>query len=131
VAVIQKAIGASGETDDLTFDARAGLSDLDPELNRANELIGDPPIVVEFPPDIELDEATPLISLEKADEIAARVNVDGTDALGWYVTFHQTAYQWGAYLSVPGISWLADQGAFSRLRAPRMRLIELARTHTC
>jgi hypothetical protein len=88
----------------------------------------DPLIIAELPPEVERDDAAPLISPEDAEEIATRVSVQGTEALGWYVTFHQTAYQWGAYVSADGLRFLADpiHGVFGRLNLSPRRRIELA-----
>ena len=81
-----KALREAPGLDDFTADYESGIG-------------ADPLIIAELPPEVERDGATPLISTEEADEIRARISVHGTDALGWYVTFHQTAHQWGAYIS--------------------------------
>jgi hypothetical protein len=100
----------------------------DVSAEEEGSLGADPLIVAELPPEVERDEATPLVSTEEAEEIRMRVSVQGTDALGWYVTFHQTAYQWGAYLSADGVRFLADpaHGIFGRLKISPRRRIELA-----
>lgn len=120
VAVLQEAFAGA--------DILKTAPEFDDPATDENGIAGDPLIIAELPPDVERDSAIPLISPERADEIRTRIMVQGTDALGWYVTFHQTAHQWGAYLSADGIRFLADptHGIFGRLNINPRRRVELA-----
>jgi hypothetical protein len=98
VRVLQEEVDASGYSD-LIF--RPDDDTLESPVS------GDPPFHVELPPDIETS-TQPLISTDEAKEIAAAVQVNGVDALGWYVTFHQRSAQWGVYLSQSGVAFMAE-----------------------
>jgi hypothetical protein len=120
IAVLQEPFGEAGHRIARGF----------PDLARDDEsgTGGDPLIIAELPPEIELDDAAPLISMEEAEKVRTRVSMHGVDALGWYITFHQKAYQWGIYLSADGIRFLADpvQGIFGSLNVGPRRRVELA-----
>jgi hypothetical protein len=108
--------------------AYAALDIEEAAAEREHGIGTEPLIVAELPPEIEWDGATPLISMEGAEEIRTRVSAEGIEALGCYVTFHQTTYQWGAYVSADGLRFLADpiHGIFGRLNISPRRRIELA-----
>jgi len=43
----------------------------------------------------------------RGEEYRRLALVRGIDAFGWYMTFHQKAYQWGVYVPVTGVAALA------------------------
>lgn len=121
IAVLQESVGESQFL-------CAALDFEEPLADDEHRIGADPLVIAELPPEVERDDAAPLISTEDAEEIRTRVSIQGTEALGWYVTFHQTTYQWGAYVSADGLRFLADpvHGIFGRLSVSPQRRIELA-----
>ena len=83
-----------------------------------------PEVIFEVPP--KVTDAGVFEALgEGSGEVARQVQVKGTDALGWYVTFHQRAAQHGVYLPIEGIATLAV-GALGPLALPLERRLEIA-----
>jgi len=62
---------------------------------------------------------------EDSGEVARQLPIKGTDALGWYVTFHQRAAQHGIYLPIEGVAELA-LGALGGLELTPERRLEIA-----
>lgn len=60
----------------------------------------------EFPADIDLDRAIAALGEEGARLKQAQLHL-GVDALAWYVTFHATCTQWGIYVPVSRLVFLA------------------------
>jgi hypothetical protein len=83
----------------------------------------------EFDPLIEIgadvDETFPSLNGEAGERIRQSVMLYGMDALGYYVSFHVTGVQWGAYVTASGIAYLV-RSAFSSLDAPLMTKAQLA-----
>jgi hypothetical protein len=71
-----------------------------------------------FDPVIEIgsavDETFPSLGGEAGEEIRRSILLHGMDALGWYVSFHVMAVQWGIYIPVTGIAYLVEN-ALSKL----------------
>lgn len=70
--------------------------------------------VIEIGPEIE--EAIQAYGGEAGERIRRSVELHGVEALGWYVSFHYTGVQWGAYISLSGIAYLMCK-VFSALPA--------------
>jgi len=83
-----------------------------------------PEVIFEVPPKVTDAEVFEALG-EGPGEVARQVQVKGTDALGWYVTFHQRAAQHGVYLPIEGIATLAV-GALGPLALPLERRLEIA-----
>lgn len=81
-------------------------------------------VVFEIPPRLtDADIANALG--EGSGELLRLMQIKGTDALGWYVTFRQQAAQHGVYLPIEGIAELA-LGALGHLELPLERKLEIA-----
>ena len=64
----------------------------------------------------DVDETLPGLGGEDGKKIQKSVELHGTDALGWYVSFHHPGIQWGIYIPVSGMVYLI-KNAFSGLSA--------------
>jgi hypothetical protein len=83
----------------------------------------------EFDPIFEIgadvDERFPGLGGDAGKKIQQSVQLHGTDALGWYVSFHYPGVQWGIYIPVSGMAYLI-QHAFGGLSAPIVTKAHLA-----
>jgi hypothetical protein len=57
----------------------------------------------------EIAAAIAAVGEDEDRRIREQVAIDGVDALGWYATLHQDAWQWGVYLKAEGVLWLAGK----------------------
>ena len=73
----------------------------------------------------EVDERFPGLGGESGRKIQRSVELHGMEALGWYVPFHHPGLQWGVYIPVSGMGYLARH-AFGGLRVPFATKIHLA-----
>jgi hypothetical protein len=80
----------------------------------------------DFDPVIEIgadvDETFPALA---GEQIRRSILLHGMDALGWYVSFHVVAVQWGIYMPVTGIAYLI-KNALSKLTATLDAKVHLA-----
>ena len=83
-----------------------------------------PEVLFEVPPKVTDAEVFEALG-EGSGEVARQVQIKGTDALGWYLTFHLRAVQHGIYLPIEGIATLAV-GALAALALPLERRFEIA-----
>jgi hypothetical protein len=83
-----------------------------------------PEVTFEVPPKVTDAEVFEALG-EGSGELERLVQITGTDALGWYVTFHQWAAQHGIFLPMEGVAELA-LGALARLELPLERRLEIA-----
>ena len=65
----------------------------------------------------EVDDTFTALGGELGEEIRQSVLHHGTDALGYYLSFHITGVQWGIYIPVTGIAYLLNN-AFKGLQIP-------------
>lgn len=83
----------------------------------------------DFDPVFQLTPATeeglPRLGADQRIKIAQDVLLRGVDALGWYSSFHVTGVQWGAYVQLSSLLYLAQE-AFSRLDLEPVAKIQLA-----
>lgn len=73
----------------------------------------EPAVIFEVPPAITEFDIRNILG-EGPREIERLFQLRGTDALGWYTTFHQKRVQHGVHIPIEGILWLALQ-AFENL----------------
>ena len=82
--------------------------------------IGDGDAVDDFEPlfevGSEVDEGRPLLDGSEGEAIRQSVLQHGIDALGWYVPFHHPGPQWGIYVPISGLAYLAAD-VFGKLPA--------------
>jgi hypothetical protein len=57
----------------------------------------------------EMDEAVPALGGAEGKRIRENVHTYGIDALGWYVPFHSPGWQWGVYVPISGIAFMAKE----------------------
>ena len=86
----------------------------DDEAAEGNDLDNIPDLEPVFEIGAEVDDTFPALGGELGEEIRQSVLHHGTDALGYYLSFHITGMQWGIYIPVTGIVALQHQ-AFQRL----------------
>ena len=81
--------------------------------------------IFEIPPEVESDVSQPLLSKESGEAVRQKVDLDGMDALGWYVTFHQRSHPWGIYVPVSGLSFMMirSSGSFSLNNKPIVKYL--------
>jgi hypothetical protein len=88
------------------------------------EVAAQPTVIFEIPP--SLTDADIEYALgDGPGELFRRAQLEGIDALGWYVTFHQRAVQYGVHLPIEGLFALAA-GALRGLTLPFERKLEIA-----
>lgn len=85
----------------------------------------DPLVLFEVPPEVTDADLRNALGKERLKELHRLEQIHGLDALGWYVTFHQRAYQYGVHIPFDGVVYLAIQ-AFAGLPLPPERKLELA-----
>lgn len=95
-----------------------------PGADEAGAASEQPEVIFEVPPKVTDAEVFEALG-EGSGEVARQVQIKGTDALGWYVTFHQRVAQHGIYLPIEGVATLAV-GALGRLALPLERRLEIA-----
>jgi len=54
----------------------------------------------------ESEELQKALAGDEGERIKQSVLITGVDALGWYMPFHYTGAQWGAYISTSGIAYM-------------------------
>jgi hypothetical protein len=54
----------------------------------------------------ESEELQKALAGDEGERIKQSVLITGVDALGWYMPFHYTGTQWGAYISTSGIAYM-------------------------
>jgi hypothetical protein len=79
----------------------------------------------EFAPDIENEQLERALGGDAGDEIQRAVEIRGIDALGWYMSFHYVGAQWGIYLPVSGILFMATR-VFNNIDAPIFTKIQMS-----
>lgn len=106
--------------EEILADARTvGLADDD-----ASAAPERPEVVFKVP--LKVTDADVLEALgEGSGELQRLMQIKGTDALGWYVTFQQRSAQHGVYLPIEGVATLAV-GALRHLAVPLERRVEIA-----
>lgn len=62
----------------------------------------------------QFEGALPVLGETHAHRIRQEILLKGIDALGWYSSFHVRGVQWGAYVSLSGVLYLA-QSVFGKL----------------
>lgn len=73
----------------------------------------------------QVEDGLPKLGADQERRIAREVLLCGVDALGWYSSYHVKGVQWGAYVKVSGLLYLA-QGPFAALDLPVVVKIQLA-----
>jgi hypothetical protein len=82
--------------------------------------------LIEFAPPSERELVAALDGEANAGQLLrSKLVSGGVDALGWYVSFHQTGIQWGIYITTTGII-LAAVGSFSGLQCSLETKLALA-----
>lgn len=106
-------------------DQHASLTEADQESDLGNRVGDEPAVIFEVPPsltDLDIHQTLGQDGIEKINRLA---EVRGLDALGWYVTFHQSRFQHGIHIPVEGLLWMTVR-VFDNLPLPVDRKIELA-----
>jgi len=84
----------------------------------------EPTVIFEIPPDIEKSKATEFLSDSAGVALKAKFLIYGIDALAWYSSFHVKNAQWGIYIKIEGLLFLAS--IFDGEDLPLSRKLELA-----
>lgn len=83
----------------------------------------------DFDPKFQLtptaEDGLPTLGADQRVKIAQDVLLRGVDALGWYSSFHVTGVQWGAYVKLSSLLYLACE-AFSELDLQPVAKLRLA-----
>lgn len=93
------------------------------ERGEESSLEGELEPIFQLPPAIE--DGVPKLGSDQETLIAQDVLMYGVDALGWYCSFHVRGWQWGVYVKVSGLLYLA-QNAFAELDVEPVTKIRLA-----
>ncbi|KUI27326.1 hypothetical protein [Mycobacterium sp. GA-2829] len=109
--------------EDALLETEAGNAPLESDPDEG--VTDEPSVVFEVPPSVTDADIRNVLGEDRIEELRQLHQIRGTDALGWYVTFHQRRYQHGVYIPVEGVLWLVLH-AFQRVELPVERRIELA-----
>jgi len=63
--------------------------------------------IIEIAPEVE--EVVAAFGGEEGQRIKRAIELNGVDALGWYSSFHITGVQWGIYIPISGIAYMASE----------------------
>jgi hypothetical protein len=66
-------------------------------------------IIFEIPPELDDRQVREALSQHPGRDFERLVQLNGVDALGWYLPFHQQIAQHGIYISSAGALWLAKR----------------------
>jgi len=66
-------------------------------------------IIFEIPPELDDRQMREALSQHPGRDFERLVQLNGVDALGWYLPFHQRIAQHGIYISSAGALWLAKR----------------------
>lgn len=72
--------------------------------------------IFEFAPEADYDAEAALGS-DLDEQVRRALLIQGTDALAWYASFHVRGPQWGIYLPVTSLTWVAER-VFGQLGLP-------------
>ncbi|MDT5148278.1 MAG: hypothetical protein QOI01_11, partial [Mycobacterium sp.] len=78
---------------------------VDAELDDGSEEgpTDEPAVIFEVPPAVTDTDIRNALGEDRLHEIDQLLQLRGTDALGWYMTFHQKAVQHGVYIPLEGV----------------------------
>lgn len=82
--------------------------DIDGENDHSEELDDFDPLIEHG---AEADDKLPLLGYDEDEEIRQNIEENGTDALGYYRSFHITGKQWGVFITAKGLFHMAKHFA--------------------
>jgi hypothetical protein len=92
--------------------------------NDENGVSDNPICIFEVPPEVTDQDVESKLG-DELGRLRRLHHMKGTDALGWYVTFHQNAAQFGVHIPIEGIASLAIM-ALDAVELPIERKLEIA-----
>lgn len=98
---------------------------VDPETDSDEEPNDEPAVIFEVPPEMTDADIRNVLGEDRLHAIERLYQLRGTDALGWYTTFHQKRVQHGVSIPIEGVLALVVH-AFAGLDLPLDRKCELA-----
>ena len=115
--------GSAKAVEDVLFDHRdvEGTPDDKDDNSQRSE---HPMVIFEVPPALTDADVSEVLGRQHG-ELARLQQMHSIDALGWYVTFHQRAYQYGVHLPIKGVAFFAVH-TLAELSIPLERKLEVA-----
>lgn len=87
----------------------------------------EPTAIFEVPPHTTDSDIKNALGDDELDRLERLQQIRGIDALGWYVSFHQSRYQYGIHIPAEGVAYLVlDLIRRGQLDVPLPRMFELA-----
>jgi hypothetical protein len=101
------------------------MRDVSSELDTDDGVVDEPLIGFEIPPRVTDAEVRNVLGHGRIGELQRLHEIQGVDALGWYLSFHQLGCQYGIYIRFEAVVWLALE-FFRDVRVSFERKVELA-----
>ena len=106
-------------------DGRKENSEDDRDEDPDEESAGQDLPIFRFPADKDPEKVLDRLAGARGDEYEREVLARGVDALAYYMTFHQKVFQWGIYVPITGLAWVA-RNVFQRVNRPATEKIALS-----
>jgi hypothetical protein len=121
--------GTSPATEIFRIDSSEDIGSFDNSVGPASDnderrQLDAPSVIFEVPPSLTDADIKSILG-DEIGRLKRLQQIRGTDALGWYVTFHQRTAQHGIFLTAEGLLQFAGR-ALAALPLPPARMIEIA-----